>query len=79
MVHYSLIVAISLRESSLTGVDMSQAELNLAEKRLPDTATLVHAKAQNLEFIGDEEQTLPSVIGLDSYDPVGPIMQFHEF
>ena len=61
---------------SLTGVDMSQAELNLAEKRLPDTATLVQAKAQNLEFIGDEEiDVVLCHWALTLMDPVGPVLE----
>ena len=55
---------------------MSQAELNLAEKRLPDTATLVHAKAQNLEFIGDEEiDVVLCHWALTLMDPVGPVLE----
>ena len=54
---------------------MSQAELNLA-KTLADTATLVHAKAQNLEFIGDEEiDVVLCHWALTLMDPVGPVLE----
>tara|TARA_B100000963_G_scaffold359630_1_gene387512 strand:- start:960 stop:1832 length:873 start_codon:yes stop_codon:yes gene_type:complete len=61
---------------SLTGVDISKAELNLAEKRLPDTTTLIQAKAQNLEFIRDEEiDVVLCHWALTLMDPVGPVLK----
>ena len=61
---------------SLIGVDISPAELSLARDRLPDSALLVHGKAQNLSFIRDKEiDVVLCHWALTLMDPVVPVLE----
>ena len=62
--------------ASLIGVDMSAAELALAERRLSDErATLHRGLAQNLDFLGrDEVDVVLCHWALTLMDPVEPVL-----